>query len=279
MKIFNNKRDLKKEILGKNNISFVPTMGGLHAGHKYLIKMARKSSYKVLVSIYVNPKQFNVKNDFKNYPRNTEVDLIILKNLKVDYVYLPKYKDIFQFKPKKKVYLDQFATRLCGKFRKKHFKGVVTVINQFLDIIKPKNIYLGKKDFQQLYLIKKHIQKRKIKTNVIECKTIRAKNGVACSSRNKNLSSSDLLTASKIFTFLKKKKLNFKKNNFNNYMIKKIINRLNKFKITKLDYFEIINLQTLKKQKFIGEKKNKTTNNFNFFVAYYLHDTRMIDNF
>ena len=280
MKIFNNKTDLKKEILGKNNISFVPTMGGLHAGHKYLIKRAKKTAHKVLVSIYVNPKQFNVKIDFKNYPRNIELDLKILKNLNVDYVYLPEHNDIFKFKSKKKIYLDQFSRKLCGKFRKNHFKGVVTVVNQFLDIIKPKNMYLGNKDFQQLYLIKKHIQKRKIKTNIIECKTIREKNGVACSSRNRNLSSNDLLTASKIYRYLKKQKLNFQKNNFNNHMIKKIIDRIKKFKITKLDYFEIINLHTLKKQKALTKiNGGKSINNFNFFIAYYLHDTRMIDNF
>ena len=196
MKIFKSKVKLKEEIIGEKNISFIPTMGGLHKGHLSLIKKSKTIKGKILVSIFINPKQFNVKNDFIKYPRNIKSDLLKLKRLNVDYVFLPSIKDIFNFSPKKKIFLDSFSKRLCGKSRIGHFEGVLNVINRFLDIINPKYIYLGLKDYQQLVLIKKHILKRKINTRVISCKTVRERNGVACSTRNKHLSKLQLLVAS-----------------------------------------------------------------------------------
>tara|TARA_B110000438_G_scaffold302991_1_gene362614 strand:- start:1000 stop:1818 length:819 start_codon:yes stop_codon:yes gene_type:complete len=271
MKIFKNKITLKKEIIGQKNLSFIPTMGGLHNGHKFLIKRAKKLKRKIIVSIYVNPKQFNSKSDFNSYPRNIKNDLIILKKLKIDYVYTPHFNDIFSFKVQNKIFLDKFSKELCGKTRKSHFKGVIEVVNRFLEIIKPKYIFLGKKDFQQLYLIHKHIIKNKISTKIIPCKTIRELNGVACSSRNKILKDKDLLVASKVHRHLKrlKNKLKIdKKHKFNlNYEHKK----LKYLGINRLDYIKCINLYTLKKPKSNKEK-------FNIFIAYYLGKTRLIDN-
>lgn len=270
MKIFKDRNSLQREILGVKNISFVPTMGGLHSGHVYLIKRAKKSKGKVLVTIYVNPKQFNNKKDYLKYPRNKIKDLKILEKLKIDYLYLPNYVDIFTYKSKNKIYLDKFSSKLCGKTRKNHFKGVLTVVNQFLDIIKPKLIYLGNKDFQQLYLIQKHITKRKINTRVVPCKTIREKNGIACSSRNKKLNTKELLIASKVFHYLKKQKIKIKKNGFSE--INNTINNLFKLGVNKLDYLELVNFKTFKKP---SNSKKK----FNIFIAYYLRNIRLIDNF
>ena len=198
MKIFKEKHTLQKEILKTKGISFVPTMGGLHEGHISLIKQSKKTKLKTLVSIFVNPKQFNKKSDFKSYPRNTKKDIKQLKKLKINYLYIPTFKDIYGFKPKKKVFLDKFSKKLCGKFRKGHFEGVLNVVNRFIEIIKPRYIFLGKKDYQQIYLIKKHIEKRMIKSKIIECKTIRENNGIACSSRNLNLNKSQKKIASNI---------------------------------------------------------------------------------
>ena len=175
MKIFKEKQALQKEIFKKKGISFIPTMGALHKGHISLIKRSKKSKLKTLVTIFVNPKQFNSKKDFSSYPRNTKKDINLLKNLGVNYLYIPTFNDVYGFKPKNKVFLDKSSKKLCGRFRKGHFEGVLNVVNRFLEIIKPKYIYLGKKDYQQLYLIKKHIEKRKIKSKIIECKTIREK--------------------------------------------------------------------------------------------------------
>ena len=116
MKIFKDKHTLQKEILKTKGISFVPTMGGLHKGHFSLIRQSKKFKLKTLVSIYVNPKQFNKKSDFRSYPRNTKKDIKQLKKLKIDYLYIPTFKDIYGFNPKKKVFLDKFSKKLCGKF-------------------------------------------------------------------------------------------------------------------------------------------------------------------
>ena len=206
MKIFRKKILLQKNILEVKNLSFVPTMGGIHKGHIELIKIAKKRFKKVLVSIYVNPKQFNSKNDFRSYPRNLKNDILILKKLKVNYLYLPNYRDLFSFKSKNKIYLHSFNKKLCGKHRKGHFEGVINVVNRFLEILRPKYILLGKKDFQQLFLIKKHIEKNKINTKIIECNTVREKNGIACSSRNYNLNKREMSNYAKIIKIFKKNK-------------------------------------------------------------------------
>tara|TARA_B100002052_G_scaffold180982_1_gene164819 strand:- start:123 stop:926 length:804 start_codon:yes stop_codon:yes gene_type:complete len=266
MKIFKDKHSLKKEILKAKGISFVPTMGGLHKGHISLIKKSKKTKLKTLVSIFVNPKQFNQKKDFKSYPRNQKKDLKILRNLKVDYLYLPSIKDIYSFKPNNKVFLDKFSKQLCGKYRKGHFRGVLNVVNRFLDIIKPKKLLMGRKDFQQLYLVKKHTIKRKIKTKIIECETIREKNGVACSSRNFRLNLRQKKVASKIYFYLKKIKNKF--NYINPSILKKEIKKLG---ANKIDYIEFYNIKNFKKSKKI-DKNNR------IFIAYFLNNVRLIDN-
>ena len=270
MKIFKNKHKLLKEILYIKNISFVPTMGGFHKGHLSLIKKAQSYNGKTLVSIFVNPKQFNNKKDFINYPRNNKNDLKILRNLSVDYVYLPKYKDVFSFIPKKKIYLHSFSKELCGRYRKGHFKGVLNVVNRLIETIKPKYLILGLKDFQQLQLIKEHFKTRKINSIVVPCKTIREKNGVACSTRNFNIDKEQLNIASKIYLFLKNKKKMYKKK-LSNFNSKKVIKELKNLGSSKIDYIELYNLNTLQKPKNRKEK-------FKIFIAYYLNKTRLIDN-
>ncbi len=270
MKIFKNKYNLQKEVCHIKGISFIPTMGGLHKGHISLINEAKKFRYKTLVSIFINPKQFNKKKDFNSYPRNLKNDLRKLKKLKVDYLYTPSFNDVYGFKTKKKVYLDKFSTKLCGKYRRGHFEGVLNVVNRLLEIVKPNYIFLGKKDYQQLYLIKKHIKKRSIKCKVIECKTIREKNGVACSTRNFNLNARQIKIASSIYSYLLKAKKKIKKNykfRINENFYKKIIN----LGANKIDYIENYNIKSFKKAK-------KGNENFNIFLAYYINNVRLIDN-
>ena len=159
MKLFTNKKKLQKEIKNINNISFVPTMGALHKGHESLIKKSVKESNKTIVSIFVNPKQFENKKDFNSYPKTYKNDIKILKKLKVNYLYKPSYSDIYNFRTKNKIFVDKFSKKLCGQHRKGHFKGVINVVNRLIEIIKPKKILLVKKDFQQLYLIKSILKK------------------------------------------------------------------------------------------------------------------------
>tara|TARA_A100001011_G_scaffold227636_2_gene235779 strand:+ start:224 stop:1042 length:819 start_codon:yes stop_codon:yes gene_type:complete len=271
MKIFKHKLALNREISCQKNLSFVPTMGGLHNGHKYLIKKAKGKKGKVIVSIYVNPKQFNSKKDFKSYPRNLSFDLNFLRKLKVDYVYIPNFKDIYSFKTKNKIFLDKKSKILCGKFRKSHFYGVVSIVNRLLEIINPKYIFFGKKDYQQLYLIKKHIKKRKISTTLVSCKTIRTKNGVAHSSRNKSLNNESIKLASKVYNLLRNEKKNLKNKHRVKFDKKTIYKKIKLLGIKKIDYIECLNLSNFKKA-LNGNSK------FNIFIAYYLNRTRLIDN-
>ena len=270
MKIFKDKHTLQKEILKTKGISFVPTMGGLHEGHISLIKQSKKTKLKTLVSIFVNPKQFNKKSDFKSYPRNTKKDIKQLKKLKINYLYIPTFKDIYGFKPKKRVFLDKFSKKLCGKLRKGHFEGVLNVVNRFIEIINPRYILLGKKDYQQIYLIKKHIEIRNIRTKIIECKTIREKNGVACSSRNSTLNKNQMKIASNIFYYLSNIKKKIKKN-YSLFNVNKIKKDLIYLGASKIDYLENYNIKSFKRIK-------RTNKKFNLFFAYYIKNTRLIDN-
>ncbi len=264
MKIFRNRKNLEKKILNIKNLSFFPTLGGLHEGHSELIKIAKKRFKKVLVSIFVNPKQFNSKRDYKSYPRNQKKDLALLRKLKVDYVYIPSKTEIFSFKTTNKIFLHKFSSELCGKYRKGHFPGVLNVVNRFLEIIKPKYIVLGKKDFQQFFLIKEHILKSKIPTKVVALNTVRNKHGIAYSSRNLNMNKLQLKRYIKVVKLIKRQKKSMDK--------QKIINGIKKLEVKKVDYIEFLNLRTLKKPK---TKKSK----FNVFIAIYIDKIRLIDNF
>ena len=208
MKIILNSTELKKELKNNHNIGFVPTMGSIHRGHKYLILKSRKDCKQTLVSIFVNPTQFNNKKDFKNYPKNIKKDLSILKKLKVDYIFTPESEDVYALKRKKNIKLNKTDLVLCAKFRKGHFEGVLNVMDRLTKLISPKKIFMGEKDFQQYYLVKKFLE-YKYKTKVIKCNTVRAANNVAISSRNLFLDRKNFLKAGKIVNELIKFKKKF----------------------------------------------------------------------
>jgi len=166
MIIFKSINKLNKEVNFKANIGFVPTMGSLHKGHISLIKSSKRICNKTLVSIFINPTQFNKKRDLKNYPRNLKKDINILKRLKVDYVLTPNVNEIYRDKKNAKIKLSKNDKIMCALYRPGHFEGVLAVINQFLQKFRPKHIFLGEKDYQQLLLIKKFIKNR-FKTNIL----------------------------------------------------------------------------------------------------------------
>ena len=132
-------------------------MGAIHEGHLSLINKSKKICDKTIVSIFINPKQFNNKLDFKNYPRNLNKDIKLLKKIRVDYLLLPKYDELFRVNLKKRIRLKNKDRILCAKYRPGHFEGVLHVINQYLNLIQPKFIFLGEKDYQQYYLISNFI--------------------------------------------------------------------------------------------------------------------------
>ena len=183
MIIFKSINKLNKEVNFKADIGFVPTMGALHQGHESLIKKSQNKCKKTLVSIFVNPAQFNNKKDYKKYPRNIKKDLSILKKLKIDFVFLPDEKTVYSEKKKIKIKIFKKNNILCAKFRKGHFVGVLKVMDRLTKLIKPNKIYMVEKDYQQLHLVKNFIEKR-YKSKIIPCKTIRDKYKLALSSRN-----------------------------------------------------------------------------------------------
>ncbi len=269
MKILYNKNDLNEALNNVKNLGFVPTMGSLHKGHISLIKKSKKLCKKTIVSIFVNPTQFNNKDDFAKYPRNKKKDLRVLKRLKIDFVFMPSKKEIYNSTNQKKIILSKKEHILCAKFRKGHFEGVIDVMDKLTKIIKPNKIFMGEKDFQQLYLVKKYIGK-KYRIKIIACKTIRNNNWLALSSRNSNIEKKGLIKASK-FTkdlIVFKRNLNSKKN------IKKIISSkkktLSKSYNIKIEYLE------LRKKSNLSSSLN--VKNSNLFFAYYINNTRLIDN-
>ena len=271
MKILLNNKTLIRKIRPFNDIGFIPTMGGIHKGHISLIQRSKRVCKKTIVSIFVNPKQFNNKKDFKSYPVNIKKDLSILKKIKgIDFVYIPKFQDIYETKKKSKIKINIKDKILCAKFRNGHFEGVLDVMDRLTNLIKPKKIFMGKKDLQQLYLVKNFIEK-KYKSKVIGCKTIRDKNKLALSSRNYLFNKNDLNVAgniSKMFFLVKKM---IKKNkNINKLLLGIKKNMQKKYKI-KIEYLELRNEKSLFLSKRIKGSK--------LFVAYYLKNVRLIDNF
>ncbi|MDA9083899.1 pantoate--beta-alanine ligase [Candidatus Pelagibacter sp.] len=270
MKLIKLKTDLIKAIGFDKRLGFVPTMGSLHEGHKTLIKTSQKNCKKTLVSIFVNPTQFNNKKDYKTYPKNLKKDLSYLKKLKVDYVYLPTIKQIY-LKKNDKIKLNKSQNILCAKFRKGHFEGVLDVLNRFVELISPQKIFMGEKDFQQFFLVKNYIE-NKYDTKVYVCKTIRAKNKLALSSRNSLLNKKNFiksgLIAKKLLSFkneIKKNKNNYKKLIFN--LKKELLKNLD----IKIEYLECRNTHNL--------STNIMNKPFKLFVAYYINNVRLIDNF
>ncbi len=270
MKILLNKTSLTKSLRHFSDIGFVPTMGSIHKGHLSLISKSNQICHKTVVSIFVNPKQFNNKKDFKTYPKNIKNDLKVLNGSKiVDFVYIPKFKDIFKNNKKPKIKLIKKDQILCAKFRKGHFEGVLDVMDRLTNIVKPTKIFMGNKDFQQLFLVKKYL-KKKYNTNVLGCKTIRKKNMVALSSRNYLLSKKNLILASKIvrkLIYVKKNIKNIK--NKNKYLLTVKDDFQKQFKI-KIEYLELRDIKSLKLSNVINTSR--------LFVAYYLNGVRLIDN-
>ncbi len=269
MKILFNKDDLNEALNNVKNLGFVPTMGSLHNGHISLIKKSKRICKKTIVSIFVNPTQFNNKNDFAKYPRNNEKDLKILKKLKVNFVFIPNKEEIYDSKKRKKIIISKKQKILCAKYRKGHFEGVIDVMDRLTKIILPNKIFMGEKDFQQLYLVKKHI-KKKNNCKIIACRTIRDRNYLALSSRNFSLKKKELIKASRFTKDLVrfKKNLKFKKD------INKIIN-LKKILLSKSYGIKIEYLELRKKSNLSISSDIK---NSNLFFAYYIRNTRLIDN-
>lgn len=274
MKIFHKKSDLidalSKLRESKSSIGFVPTMGALHSGHLSLIKKSLQNNKTTVVSIFINPTQFNNTADLTAYPKNLNEDCELLESLSNDIiVFAPEIQEIYKDGMLTNEYdfngLDKYME---GEFRNNHFQAVATVVELLLDIVEPNSAYFGEKDYQQL----KIISCIKTNVNIIGCSTLRDKNGLALSSRNNRISLSSIEIASNIF-----KNLNFVKSNFNKLSIenltKKITLNINLFDQMKLEYFVIADEDKLTPTTVVNVQKK-----YRAFIAVFVDGIRLIDN-
>ena len=205
MHCYQSTKNLKDNIGNYDDIAFVPTMGNLHEGHLRLVEKAKSLSKNVVVSIFINPVQFNSKNDFDAYPKTLTNDKDLLKTVHADsIIFSPNEKDILSYIPFKQYALPELAYDLCGKYRPGHFNGVSHISNILFNLIQPKFAVFGKKDYQQLKLIEKFSGEYYPTINIIEEETVRASNFLALSSRNNLLKGKYKLKANELYLALKK---------------------------------------------------------------------------
>ncbi|MEO8402639.1 MAG: pantoate--beta-alanine ligase [Gammaproteobacteria bacterium] len=173
--------------LATQTLGFVPTMGNLHDGHLSLCHRAKRENELTVVSIFVNPVQFNQTQDFERYPRTLEQDIALLSLHKIDYVLIPDVHAIYPDHYQIQLTETELSQELEGEFRPGHFNGMLTVVLKLINLVQPSQAYFGEKDFQQMLLVKKMVEALFIPTQIISCETIRATDGLALSSRNSRL--------------------------------------------------------------------------------------------
>lgn len=205
MKIIHTPEEWKKirsGIASDKKIGFVPTMGGLHNGHLSLVQKCRNENDISVVSVYLNPTQFNDKNDLLTYPANFEDDATLLEKAGIDYLFAPDYSAMYPDGYTYKVIETDFSQKLCGAKRPGHFDGVLTVVMKLFNIIRPQNAYFGEKDFQQYVLLDGMVKAFFMDIHLVPCPIVREENGLAISSRNRKLSEKGLVAAPKLHEIL-----------------------------------------------------------------------------
>ncbi|PQA96769.1 pantoate--beta-alanine ligase [Chryseobacterium shigense] len=278
MEVIKNKKTLQDFIerqkeMGKK-IGFAPTMGALHKGHLSLYEEARKDNDLVISSIFVNPTQFNNPEDLEKYPRDINRDILILKNSGlVDAVYIPEVADIYPEKTESQQYdFDGLENEMEGKSRPGHFDGVGTVVEELFRQVHPDNAYFGEKDFQQLAIIKKMVEKKHLPVKIIGVSIYRAENGLALSSRNQRLHEDRKETSKVIFQTLNKVN-----DWFRTITIPEIKERVKDIfdheHGMKLEYFLIADEDTLKETDFFYKDRS-----YRAFIVVVVDGVRLIDN-
>ncbi len=205
MELISSSKELKyrlSEARLKGSIGFVPTMGALHKGHLSLVERAVNENDTVVVSIFVNPNQFNDKADLERYPRNLEADRSVLETVGCDIVFAPSVEDIYPVPDTRLFDFGGLDTTMEGKFRPGHFNGVAQVVSRLFYIVEPEKAYFGLKDFQQIAVIKHIVSKLQIPVEIVPCPIVREQNGLAMSSRNELLSTEERNNAAIIYETL-----------------------------------------------------------------------------
>lgn len=236
---------LNADRLAGKKIGFVPTMGALHEGHLSLIKSAAAENDIVVCSIFVNPTQFNSAVDLEKYPRMPDADIHLLKKAGCDYAFLPSVDEIY---PNGKILLDihfgDLEKVMEGEFRPGHFKGMATVVNRLFEIVTPDNAYFGKKDFQQLAIVKNMVKQLGLSVNVIGCETLREEDGLAMSSRNMLLTVAQRKAAPMIYKAMRTAQ-EFIPFHSVEAVKELVIRYIQQSSLLKVEYFEIVNPDTL----------------------------------
>lgn len=253
---------------------FVPTMGALHPGHISLVQLAKRENDLVVVSIFVNPTQFNNAEDLKSYPRTPSSDHKMLEAAGVDILFEPTVEEIYNhgLKEGKEIDLGNLEKVMEGAHRPGHFKGVVQVVSRLFDIVLPDAAYFGEKDFQQLAVLRKMTVELGYKIRIVGCETVREKNGLAMSSRNLRLSNVERETAAKIYGTLKFVRDNWKALGPQKVLLK-AEEMINSFPPLKVEYIEIADAQDLHAIHASDEKTNARV-----FAAVFCGEVRLIDN-
>lgn len=267
-------KDFLETERGSKKIGFVPTMGALHAGHLSLVKKALDENDLVVVSIFVNPTQFNNAADLKKYPRTLDADYALLKNIEGEIiVYAPEISDLYENSVTAKKYdFGGLEKEMEGKHREGHFNGVGTILNKLFRIIKPDLAYFGEKDFQQLQIVKKLVAIENLPVKIVGCPILREANGLAMSSRNKRLTPTQFEEAAFIYNTLQEVSEKFDSASIaelNEFVSERFLTNPH----LKLEYFEIADQETLK----TAEKKNSAAK-YRAFIAAFIGEVRLIDN-
>ena len=276
MKVLKSKKTLidyveRQREMGKK-IGFAPTMGALHQGHLSLYKAAKKENDEVISSIFVNPTQFNNPDDFQKYPKTLEKDLELLEKAGVDAVYVPNVEEMYPDGLNSKKYdFDGLENEMEGKYRPGHFDGVGTIVEELFRQVQPHNAYFGEKDYQQLAIIKKMIEKTKLPVKIHGVPTLREEDGLAMSSRNVRLTETQRKEATIIYETLTKVKEWFKVISLEE--IKQKVTDIFRNSNFELEYFVISNEETLKEANAIDEDKE-----YRAFIVAYADTVRLIDN-
>jgi len=278
MPVFQTQNELQIELKKAQNqskkIGFVPTMGALHRGHLSLLEQSIAENEITVLSIFVNPTQFNNAEDLKKYPRTLEKDVALVQELNKNIlIYAPTVSDIYEGNTISTSFdYDGLEHQMEGKHRPGHFDGVGTIVKKLFEIVKPTNAYFGEKDFQQLQIVRKLVSKHKIPVNVIPCKIYRETSGLAMSSRNERLSEKARNESKLIYKILLEAK--------DKFLLKSakevagfVMREFKKHKNFTLEYFEIAEEETLLTCK--RKIKNK---NYRGFIAVFIENIRLIDN-
>ena len=205
MKVFESVKELRAELdkAEQSGIGFVPTMGALHAGHRSLVERARRENGTVVVSVFVNPTQFNDKNDLKHYPRTPEADARLLEEAGADFVLMPSVEEIYPQPDSRQFDFGLIDKVMEGATRPGHFNGVAQVVSRLFDIVRPARAYFGEKDFQQIAVIKSMVAQLALPIEIVECAIIRGEDGLALSSRNTLLDEAHRAAAPHIYATLR----------------------------------------------------------------------------